>query len=46
MGRNGMHTGFLCESQKERDNYENLDESGSIILKWTLEDGMEWYGLD
>jgi hypothetical protein len=46
MGRKGMHIDIWYESHKESDNYENLDIGGSIILKWTLENGMEWYGLD
>jgi hypothetical protein len=42
-----MHTGFWWEGQKERDHYEDLDISGSIILKWILErqDGVVWTGL-
>jgi hypothetical protein len=45
MRRRGMHIGYWWESQKERHNYENLDVGGSIILKWTLENGMKWYAL-
>jgi hypothetical protein len=37
MGRRGIHTGFLWESQKQRDHYEDLDVSGRIILKCILE---------
>jgi hypothetical protein len=37
MGRKGMHIGFWWESQKERDNYEDLDVGAWIILKWILE---------
>jgi hypothetical protein len=37
MGRRGMHIGFLWQSQKERDHYEDLDVGGRIILKWILE---------
>jgi hypothetical protein len=33
MGRM-MHTGYWWESQKEKDLYENQDESGRIIVRW------------
>jgi hypothetical protein len=33
MGRRGIHIGFWWESQKERDDYEDLDVYGRIILK-------------
>jgi hypothetical protein len=29
----GMHIGFCWESQKERDNSEDLEVGGKIILK-------------
>jgi hypothetical protein len=47
MGRKGMHIGYWWESQKERDNWEDLDVGGWTILKWILEryDGMVWIGL-
>jgi hypothetical protein len=32
-----MHVGFWWESQKERDNYKDLDVGGRIILKWILD---------
>jgi hypothetical protein len=32
-----MLIGFWCETQTERDNYEEIDEDGRIILKWILE---------
>jgi hypothetical protein len=32
-----MHTGFWCESQKERDNYEDIEVGWRIILKWIFE---------
>jgi hypothetical protein len=35
--RRQMDTWFLWESQAERDNWENLDTGGRIILKWILE---------
>jgi hypothetical protein len=35
--RRRMHTGFWWENQKERDQKENLDVCGRIILKYILE---------
>jgi hypothetical protein len=40
-----MHIGFWWESQKEKDNYGDLDVGRRIILRWIL-DSMAWYGLD
>jgi hypothetical protein len=37
MGRRGIHTGCYWESHKERDNYEDLDVDGRIVLEWILE---------
>jgi hypothetical protein len=37
IGRRGMHVGFLWESQKERDHWEDEDVGECIILKWILE---------
>jgi hypothetical protein len=37
MGRRGLHIGFWWKSQKERDNEEDLDVDGTLILKWILE---------
>jgi hypothetical protein len=39
-----MHRGFLWESQKEKDHYEDLDVDDRIRLKWIIEmnDGKEW----
>jgi hypothetical protein len=31
-----MHIGYLWESQKERDKYEDLDVGVRIRLKWIL----------
>jgi hypothetical protein len=45
MGSRGVHIEFLWESQKERDNEEDLDVGERIIVKWIL-NRMEWYGLD
>jgi hypothetical protein len=45
--RTGMHTGYWCESKKERNHEEDQDVCGCIILKWVLKrDRMGWYGLD
>jgi hypothetical protein len=33
MGRRGMHIGFWWESQKERDQWEDLDVGMRITLK-------------
>jgi hypothetical protein len=44
MGRIKMHVGFLWESQKERDQWEELEVGGRIlIMKWVLENRMGWY---
>jgi hypothetical protein len=32
-----MHIGFWWESQKERDEQEDLDVGGRIILEWIIE---------
>jgi hypothetical protein len=32
-----MHIGYRWESQKEKDNEEDLDIGGWIILRWFLE---------
>jgi hypothetical protein len=32
----GMHIGHWCERQKERDDYEDQDICGWIILRWIL----------
>jgi hypothetical protein len=37
MGRRGMHTGYLWESQKEGDHWEDQDVGGWTLLKWILE---------
>jgi hypothetical protein len=37
MGTKGIYTGFWWESQKEGDQYEDLDVGGVITIKWTLE---------
>jgi hypothetical protein len=41
-----MHIGYLWESQKERDHYEDQGRGWWIILKWILEiqDGVVWIG--
>jgi hypothetical protein len=41
MGRRGMHIGYLWESQKERDHWEDQDVGGWTIVKW-----IGWGGLD
>jgi hypothetical protein len=42
-----MRIGYLWESQKERDHYEDKDIGGWTVLKWILEgwDGMDWIEL-
>jgi hypothetical protein len=42
-----MHIGFLWESQKERDHWENLDVGWRIMLRWILDrsDDVVWTGL-
>jgi hypothetical protein len=37
MGEKRNARGFWCESQKERDHYEDLNVDGRIILKCTIE---------
>jgi hypothetical protein len=43
-----MRIGYLWESQKEIDNWEDQDVGGWKILKWILDryDGMVWCGVD
>jgi hypothetical protein len=36
MGRIGMHVGYWCEIQKERDHWEDQDVGEGTILKWIL----------
>jgi hypothetical protein len=36
-GRRGMHRGYLWESQKEREHWEDQDVGGWILLKWIIE---------
>jgi hypothetical protein len=43
-GPNKVHVRFWWESQKEREDWEDLDEGGWIILRWRYSIG--WYGLD
>jgi hypothetical protein len=42
-----MNTGFWWESQKERDDCEDRDVGGRVILKRILEnlEGVIWTGL-
>jgi hypothetical protein len=42
-----MHIVYWCESQKERDHWEDQNVSGWKILKWILErwDWMDWIDL-
>jgi hypothetical protein len=44
-----MHVGYWCESQKERDHWEDQDVGGWTILRWNLRDpgvdGMDWIDL-
>jgi hypothetical protein len=35
--RRDMYLGFWWKDQKERDNYEDQDVGGKIILRWILE---------
>jgi hypothetical protein len=46
-GKKGIHIGYLWESQKVKDHWEDLDVGGWTILKWILErlNGMVWIGL-
>jgi hypothetical protein len=41
MGRRGMHIGYWCEIQMERDHWEDQDVGGWTVLKWILE---RYYG--
>jgi hypothetical protein len=47
MGRRGTLINYWWVSQRERDNYEDQDVGGWIILGWILErwDGVLWTGL-
>jgi hypothetical protein len=37
---------FAATLQKERDYWEDQDVGRWTILKWILENRMDWYGLD
>jgi hypothetical protein len=45
--RRGTRVGYLWESHREKDQWEDQDEGGWIILGWILErwDGLMWTGL-
>jgi hypothetical protein len=43
-GREGMHTGFWWETQKEIDHYKDLDVGGRI-MRWIVEKIVGWYAL-
>jgi hypothetical protein len=47
-GRRGMHAGFLGESQKETDHWEDQDVNVWTILKLVLErySGIIWTDMD
>jgi hypothetical protein len=36
-GERGVLIGYWCESQKERDHWEDQDVGGWTISKWILE---------
>jgi hypothetical protein len=36
MGSRGMHVGYWWKSQKQRDQWEDQEVGGSIILEWIL----------
>jgi hypothetical protein len=40
----GLHKGFWWGDMKERDNLEDLDVNGNIILKFSSRSG--WGGMD
>jgi hypothetical protein len=44
-----IRVGFWCDSQEERDNWENIVAGGRILLKYALGDrglcGMDWTDL-
>jgi hypothetical protein len=42
MGKRGTRTGYLWESQGERDSLKDQDVGGWIILGWIL---VRWYGV-
>jgi hypothetical protein len=41
-----MHIGFQWESQEERDNQEDLDVGGRIVLKMDLREIVGWDNVD
>jgi hypothetical protein len=43
-GRRGMNIGFRLENQNETDQWEDLNASERIVLKWILErsEGVVW----
>jgi hypothetical protein len=46
IGGSRMNIGLWLESQKETDQWKELDIGGEMILKWILErwDGVIWTG--
>jgi hypothetical protein len=41
-----VHTGVWWGNLTERDNLEDLNKDGKIILKWVFEKRNEGHGLD
>jgi hypothetical protein len=43
----GMHSGFWCKNQKDRDHKEDIEMGQKITLNWILEkyNGLLWIGL-
>jgi hypothetical protein len=45
-GREELHIGFWWENLRERDNLEDIDVDGRIILRWIFRKLDAEYGLD
>jgi hypothetical protein len=47
IGSRGMHISYWWGSQRERDQYQDQNVSGWILLRWILErdNGVMWTGL-
>jgi len=47
IGEGEVHTRFRCRNQRKKDNLEDLNVDGKIILKWIFKNSVEkvWTGM-